>query len=222
MSVRAFDGTKPDDRSSAVTNAVPDEYTNDIGPTVICAEDTYTEGTTLLLISTRVDGVKPVPVKVKTPVLNAGSEDGETEVNDGAGGALATVNALTFDVPFAAVSLRTVTATLATTAICDAVTCAVNCVGESNVVGIAVPFHNTFAVGAKFVPVMVNWKPGLPAVRLDGASETIVGAVWSVTVNCTTAEPASPLEGSAAVTEELPGVARSDAGIVAVSEVVET
>jgi hypothetical protein len=173
-------------------------------------------------MSTRVDAVKPVPVKVRTPVLNAGSEAGETEVNDGAGGALATVNVLTFDVPFAAASLRTVTATLPTAAICAAVTWAVNCVGESNVVGIAAPFHNTFAAGAKFVPVMVNWKLGLPAASVDGASETIVGAVWSVIVNCTTAEPASPLEGSAAVTEKLPGVARSDAGIAAVSEVEET
>jgi hypothetical protein len=39
------------------------------------------------LISTTVDAVKPVPVKVSvTPVLNAGSEDGETEVNVGTGG----------------------------------------------------------------------------------------------------------------------------------------
>jgi hypothetical protein len=88
------------------------------------------------------------------------ARNGETEVNVGAGSALVTMNVLTFEVPPAAASLTTVTAALAAAAICAAVTWAVNCVAESNVVSIAVPFHNTFAVGAKFVPVMVNWKLG--------------------------------------------------------------
>ena len=60
----------------------------------------------LLLMTTRDDAVKPVPVNVRTPVLNAGSEGGETEVNEGTGGVLDTVNVLTFDVPPAAGSLR--------------------------------------------------------------------------------------------------------------------
>jgi hypothetical protein len=67
-------------------------------------------------------------------------EDGETEVNVGAGSALVTMNVLTFEVPPAAASLTTVTAALAAAAICAAVTWAVNCVAESNVVSIAVPF----------------------------------------------------------------------------------
>jgi hypothetical protein len=50
----------------------------------------------------------------------------------------------------------------------------------------------------------------------------VVGAAWSVIVNFTTLEPASPLAGSVTVTEAVPGLTRSEAGTLAVREVAET
>ncbi len=61
-----------------------------------------------------------------------------------------------------------------------------------------------------------------PAVRVDGASEAIDGAAWSVTVNFTTADPTSPFDESVTVTELVPGLVRSEAGMVAVNDEVET
>src|SRR5579859_8229546 len=116
------------------------------------------------------------------------------ETKLGAGGTVVTGKLRTLEVPPAEASLSTVTAMLPGVGICDAVTCAVNCVAESYVVGMAEPFQSTFAVGEKLLPVTVSWKLAPPAIKVDGASEVMAGAVWSVIVNCRAADPASPWE----------------------------
>ena len=84
---------------------------------------------------------------------------GERDLNVGTGSkgvCVKIVKETAFDVPPATGLLTTVTGRLAAAAICAAVTCAVSCVAESKVVGMALPLHCTVADGRKFVPVTTS------------------------------------------------------------------
>jgi hypothetical protein len=99
---------------------------------------------------------KPEPVTVRrvagAPAFRPAGVSDVTVTGDGA-----TIGSCTtFDVPPAAGSLTTVTGTLAAAATWAAVTCAVSCVAESKVVGMALPFHCTVADERKFVPVTTS------------------------------------------------------------------
>ncbi len=67
--------------------------------------------------------------------------------------------------------LATVTAAVPTLAMSDALTCACNCVVETNVVARALPFHFTTDDELKPVPITVSKYAGPPAVTNAGASD---------------------------------------------------
>jgi len=86
------------------------------------------------------------------------------------------VNVCAFDVPPPGPGFTTVTEAVPGEATSAAVTVAVSCVEETNVVVSAVPFHFTVEVETKFVPLTVKVKPPLPAVTQVGLIDVVVGA----------------------------------------------
>jgi hypothetical protein len=91
-------------------------------------------------------------------------------------GAAAIVNVCAFDVPPPGLGFTTVTEAVPAVAISAAVTVAVTCVEETNIVLSAVPFHFTVEVELKFVPFTVKVNCGPPAAAHVGLIEVVVGA----------------------------------------------
>jgi hypothetical protein len=87
----------------------------------------------------------------------------------------------------------------------------------------ASPFHNITELEMKFVPVTVIESAGPPALALEGDSEVIVGAGFggALIVKESALDVPPPGAGLCTVTLAVPAEARSDAGICAVSEVLD-
>ena len=90
-------------------------------------------------------------------------------------GVAAIVNVCEFEVPPPGPGFTTVTEAVPTVAIRAAVTVAVSCVEETNVVVSAVPFHFTVEPETKLVPFTVSVNCGPPAVAQVGLIEVVVG-----------------------------------------------
>jgi len=90
-------------------------------------------------------------------------------------GVAAMVNVCAFDVPPPGAAFTTVTEAVPAFATRAAVTVAVSCVEETNVVVSAVPFHFTVEVETKPVPLTVKVKPPLPAVTQVGLIDVVAG-----------------------------------------------
>ena len=92
------------------------------------------------------------------------------------------VNVCALDVPPPGVGFTTVTEAVPGDATSAAVTVAVSCVEETNVVASVVAFHFTVEVETKLVPVTVNVKSMLPAVTQFGLIEVVVGSPFLMVI----------------------------------------
>jgi hypothetical protein len=124
-------------------------------------------------------------------------------------------NVIAFEVP--PHGLTTVIEAVPGLAMRAAVTVAVSCVEETNVVVREVAFQRTVEVETKFVPLTVNVNCGSPAAAQVGLSELMVGTALIVNVAAPDVAP-----HPATVIDAVPGVAMSEAGTVAVSCFEET
>jgi hypothetical protein len=97
-------------------------------------------------------------------------------------------------------------------------------VSEAKVVESAVPFHRTWDVETKFVPVAVRVNVGLPTVAPDGESDVRVGEGLGggLMVKVRGLEVPPPGAGDCTVMVAVAAVVRSEAGTCAVSDVLET
>jgi hypothetical protein len=134
------------------------------------------------------------------------------------------VKVCAFDVPPPGAGFTTVTEAVPTFATRAAVTVAVSCVEETNVVVSPEPFHLTAELATKLVPftVRVNW--ALPAVVELGLIEVVVGIGFNTVNVCGFDVPPGPPPpaGVTTVTWAVPLAATSAAGTTAVSCVEET
>jgi len=168
---------------------------------------------------------KLVPVTVNTKAgLPAFDAFGLMLVSCGAGAGAVIVNGNGFDVPPPAPAVfggvKTVTLVVPTLAMSEDGICAVNCVGEMTAVGRFAPFQRTTEVEVKLLPVTISTNPGLPASAVFGFRLTSVGAGGggAVMVNGNGFETSPP--GLRTVTFAVPGVAKLEAGTIAVNCVV--
>src|SRR5258708_7171592 len=152
------------------------------------------------------------PVPTVAPV-------GISPVSPGAG--LVTVKACAAEVPPPGAGVTTVTCGVPAAATSAAAMAAVSCVGLTKVVVRAAPFHCTLEPLTKLVPVTVSVKAALPADVLVGDSVESVGD-GLVTLNVCAAEVPPPGAGVTTVTDAIAAVARSEAGMAAVSWVALT
>ena len=102
--------------------------------------------------------------------------------------------------------------------------CAINDVVDTKVVATALPFHNTCEVETNCVPVTVRVRAGLPARAVNGERELIVGTGFGgvLIVKLSALDVPPPGMGLCTVILAVPAVVRSDAGICAVSDVLDT
>ena len=130
-------------------------------------------------------------------------------------GAASTGNVTVFDVP--PHGLTTVIEAVPGLAIRDAVTVAVSCVEETDVVASALPFQFTVEVETKFVPLTVNVNCISPAEAQVGLSELMAGAALIVNVTAPDVAAHPPT-----VIEAVPGVAMRSVVTMAVSNFEDT
>src|SRR3989344_623623 len=133
-----------------------------------------------------------------------------------------TVNDWALEVPPPGVGLNTVTLNVPALARSVAGIVAVSLVAETYVVVLFDPAHLTIEVGMNLAPLTVNVKPAGPAIFDDGEIVWIIGTGFPVTVKVLALEVPPPGVGLNTVTLNVPALARSVAGIVAVSLVAET
>src|SRR6267143_5615650 len=152
------------------------------------------------------------PVPTVAPV-------GISPVSPGAG--LVTVKACAAEVPPPGAGVTTVTCGVPAAATSAAAMAAVSCVGLTKVVVRAAPFHCTLEPLTKLVPVSVSVKAALPADVPVGDSVESVGE-GLVMLNVCAAEVPPPGAGVTTVTDAVAAVARSAAGMAAVSCVALT
>jgi hypothetical protein len=136
-------------------------------------------------------------------------------------GVAAIVNVCALDVPPPGVRFTTVIEAVPEVAIRAAVTVAVSCVDETNVVPRVVPFQFTVEVETKFVPFTVKVNCGPPAVPQVGLIELVVGTGLLI-VNVCGFDVPPPGGGFITVTDAVPAFATRAAVTVAVSCVEET
>jgi hypothetical protein len=114
----------------------------------------------------------PLTVRVKDgPPWRADAGDNE-EI---AGAGLLTANDAAADIPPPGVGLTTVILAFPAAEIFVAVTAAVSCVADTNVVARLEPFHCTFELEMKLVPFAVKVRAAPPVIADDGESELIDG-----------------------------------------------
>src|SRR5439155_19367108 len=87
-----------------------------------------------------------------------------------------TVKGSALEVPPLGSGLTTATLAVPTAAISDAGIAAVSRVAEAYVVGRSAPFHSTFELATKFVPVRASVKSPPPTVAELGSRRASVGA----------------------------------------------
>src|SRR5437762_293802 len=163
---------------------------------------------------------KPLPFtrSVSGPVP-AVAPVGVSPVSPGAG--LLTVKVCAAEVPPPGVGVTTVTCGVPAAATSAAAMAAVSCVALTKVVVRAVPFQRTVEPLTKLVPVTVSVRAALPADVLVGDSVESVGE-GLLTLNVCAAEVPPPGAGVTTVTDAVAAVARSEAGMAAVSCVALT
>src|SRR6267378_4608570 len=120
------------------------------------------------------------------------------------------------EVPPPGAAVATVICAVPAAATSAAAMAAVSWVGLTKVVVRAAPFHCRLEPLTKLVPVTVSVKAALPADVLVGDSVESVGD-GLVTLNVCAAEVPPPGAGVTTVTDAIAAVARSEAGIAAVS-----
>src|SRR6266850_1178224 len=125
------------------------------------------------------------------------------------------------EVPPPGAGVTTVTCGVPAAATSAAAMAAVSCVGLTKVVVRAAPFHCTLEPLTKLVPVSVSVKAALPADVPVGDSVESVGE-GLVMLNVCAAEVPPPGAGVTTVTDAVAAVARSAAGMAAVSCVALT
>src|SRR6267378_2633803 len=125
------------------------------------------------------------------------------------------------EVPPPGAGVTTVTCGVPAAATSAAAMAAVSCVGLTKVVVRAAPFHCTLEPLTKLVPVSVSVKAALPAEVPVGDSVVSVGE-GLVMLNVCAAEVPPPGAGVTTVTDAVAAVARSAAGMAAVSCVALT
>src|SRR5207253_2827922 len=113
-----------------------------------------------------------------------------------------------FDVPPPGGALNTVTRAVPAVRRSVAGIAALSCVGETYVVGRAVPFQRTTEPATKFVPVTVSVKPEARAWTRFGLSPVVAGTGF-VIVNVCAFDVPPPGAGLTTVTCSVPAVARS-------------
>jgi hypothetical protein len=118
------------------------------------------------------------------------------------------------EVPPPGAGFVTATFTVPAVAISAAAIAAVTCVALTNVVALAAPLNFTAEPDTKPVPFTVRVKAALPAVALGGTIEISVGT-GLLTVNAWGPEVPPPGGGFVTVTFDVPDVAISAAGTVA-------
>jgi hypothetical protein len=155
-----------------------------------------------------VNAVPTVPVAVSGLVIT------------GAGGTVM-VNVTALDAPPPGGGFTTVTEAVPGDATSAAVTVAVSCVDETNVVVKAVPFQRTVEPETKFVPFTVMVNCPQPVGHELGLSEVIVGT-GLLMVKVTAVDVLDGGPGFVTVTGAVPAVATRAAGTIAVSWVAET
>jgi hypothetical protein len=131
------------------------------------------------------------------------------------------VNVRALEVPPPGAGLNTVTWTVPAAAISEAEIAAVSCVEDINVVVRFDPFQRTIEPATKLVPLTVSVNPAPPEVADVGLKLEVVGAGLLI-VSVRALEVPPPGEAVNTVTEAVPAVAISDAGIAAVNRVAET
>jgi hypothetical protein len=136
-------------------------------------------------------------------------------------GVLAIVNVTALDVPPPGLGFTTVIEAVPGVAIRAAVTVAVSCVEDLEIMARAVPFQLTVEVETKFVPFTVKVNCAPPAAAQVGLSEVIVGTGLLMVKVCAFDVP-PPGAGFTTVTEAVPAFATRAAVTVAVSCVEET
>lgn len=162
----------------------------------------------------------PVAVNVNAPVP-AVALFGDRVLSTGNGLVAVTTKAMAELVPPPGRGVNTVTAGLPATAIFDAGTVAVNCVGLMNVVASGAPFQFTTEPLIKLLPVTVSVKPAVPATAVVGLMAVAAGTglltmtVLIVNVDAPLVPP--PGAGVTTVTADVPAVAIFAAGTAAVS-----
>lgn len=165
---------------------------------------------------TTEEETKPVPVTVSA---NAGPPEvtglGLNAVISGFGfGGVVIVKIAAFDVPPPGGAVKTVILALPAVAISAVVTCAVNCVLLTNVVGSELPLMRTTEACEKLVPLTVSVKPGLSVCTVVGLIVVMRGIPdGAAIVKVTAFEAPPPGEGLTTVTLGVPTVVRSLAGI---------
>jgi hypothetical protein len=227
VNVCAFDVPPPGVGFTTVMEAVPPVAIRDAGTVAVsCVEETNVVVSAVAFHFTVEVETKFVPLTVKVNCgLPAVAQVGLIAVVVGTG--LLMVNVTAFDVPPPGAGFTTVTEAVPVFATRAAVTVAVSCVEETNVVARAVPFQLTVeqeleAVPTKPVPFTVKVNPPLPAIVDVGLIEVIAGT-GSLTVNVCAPDvpPFGPL-GFFTVTCGVPPQATFAAGTVALSWVEET
>src|SRR5439155_320716 len=163
---------------------------------------------------------KPLPLtrSVSGPVP-AVAPVGVSPVSPGAG--LLTVKVCAAEVPPPGVGVTTVTCGVPAAATSAAAMAAVSCVALTKVVVRAAPSQRTVEPLTKLVPVTVSVRAALPADVLVGDSVESVGE-GLLTLNVCAAEVPPPGAGVTTVTDAVAAVARSEAGMAAVSCVALT
>src|SRR5207247_2555821 len=152
--------------------------------------------------------------QVKVGVVVAMLPDGVTSVAAPGGTALLTVNVSAPEVPPPGVGEKTVTDAVPAVAMSPAVIAACNWVLLTNVVTRAPLVHCTTDPLTKFVPFTVRDK-GLPPVLAGLTSVAPRGGTGLLTVNVSAPEVPPPGVGENTVTDAVPAVATSLAGIAA-------
>src|SRR5439155_3509711 len=133
-----------------------------------------------------------------------------------------TASVAAFDVPPPGPGVKTVIAAVPTVARSAAVSCAVSCVADPNVVGRAVPFTCTTELPANPNPVAVSVKTPPPTGTLVGLILVSVGTGGgSVTVSVAPLDVPPPGAGLNTVIVGVPGLATSVARIAAVTWVAD-
>jgi hypothetical protein len=175
VNVCALDVPPPGVGFTAVIEAVPGVAIRAaVTVAVSCVEETYVVANAVAFHFTVEVETKfvPVTVKVNCPPP-AVAQVGLIEVVVGTG--LLIVNVCGFDVPPPGGGFVTVIEAVPAFATRAAVTVAVSCVEDTNVVVSAVPFQFTIEVETKFVPFTVKVNCGAPARHELGLIEVVVG-----------------------------------------------
>jgi hypothetical protein len=221
VNVTALDVPPPGLGFTTVIEAVPGVAIRAaVTVAVSCVEDLAVMARAVPFQFTVEVETKFVPFTVKVNCAPpAAAQVGLSEVIVGTG--LLMVKTCAFDVPPPGAEFTTVTEAVPAFATRAAVTVAVSCVEETNVVIKAVPFQRTDEAATKLVPFTARVNCGDPAKHELGLIEVIVGT-GLLMVNVTVFDVRDGGPGFVTVTDAVPAVATRAAGTIAVSWVDET